>query len=415
MIDSKLAIHWWKKAVITQGPHFKWPIITDKIIESVNNILINWNISEYEEDEGLMFDFEKNIEKYHWVNYALLNSSWTSSLFSAFFALWLKKWDEVLVPNFTFIATISPLFFFWVKIKLIDCDINTWNINIDDLYDKISLNTKVLVVTHNWGVPVDMDPILNLKEKYWFKIIEDCARAIWSEYKWKKVWTMWDIWCFSFQEKKAVYWWEWWCVITNNKIYYEKMVLLWHYFRWKTDIHISNDSLFKKYSDSWFWLNFSIHPLSAAIAKESFMNLDDTILKRYKSIEYFKRQLILNDIKSISFIDIPSFVSKLSYYHFVCFYNNIFPNLKKEDFVKMLRAEWVDIRITDNKPLNNMNIFKNSSELSIYPNDLDIDNFTWLNSEEYYSKLLIFPPITNKEIFDEYILALKKVELFLNW
>lgn len=413
-IKKNLAIHWWDKSVNIPLPHFKWPIITENIIDAVNDILLHWKLWEYDEEEWVIFDFENMVKKYHNVKYALLNSSWTSSLFSAFFALWLKKWDEVLVPNYTFIATISPLFFFWVKMKFIDCDSELWNINIDDLKKKISDKTKAIVVTHNWWVPVDMDPILELKEKYDFKIIEDWARAIGSEYKWRKVGTIWDIWCFSFQEKKAVAWGEWGMVITNNQNYYEKMTLLWHYFKWRSDKHVKDESI-KKYSDTGLWLNFWIHPLSAAIAKENFKLLDETISNRFNAIEHFKRELIINNIKSLKPSVIPEYVSNLCYYHLICFYNNwLFPKISKHEFVDMLVAEWVDIRITDNKPLNQMNIIKDRNEISFYPNDLNIDNKDCNISEEYYEKILIFPPIIDKVIFDQYILAIKKIEDYLS-
>lgn len=408
-----LAKDWWEKSVNIDFPHFNWPIISEETISKVSYVLRYWNIWEYNEEEGIIYDFEQEIKRYHNVDYALLNSSWTSSLFSAYFALWIKKWDEVLVPNYTFIATVSPLFFFWAKIKFVDCDTEQWNIDIDDLRKKISKDTKLVVVTHNWWIPVDMDPILELREEYWFKIIEDSARAIGSEYKWKKVWTIWDIWCFSFQEKKAVAWWEWWMVITNNQEYYEKMTLLWHYFKWRSDIHIKDECL-KKYSDSWLGLNFWIHPLSAVIARDNFKLLDKTIENRYNSIEYFKEKLNDNKIKTLVPSFIPDYTTKLCYYHLICFYNNdIFPNISKELYVSYLRAEWVDIRITDNKPISEMNIVKDKENIDFYSNDLDIDIQWCNNSNPYYEKIIVFPPILDKNIFDQYIEAINKVNNYL--
>lgn len=135
----------------------------------------------------------------------MLESSGTSALFSAYHALGIRPGDTVFVPAFTFTATASPLLFLGAEIVLVDCDEQA-NMDPWDLEKKLrKYKAKAVVVTHNGGIPANLERILALRKDYGFSLVEDCARAPGSEFKGKKVGSFGDIGCFSFQEKKAVF------------------------------------------------------------------------------------------------------------------------------------------------------------------------------------------------------------------
>ncbi len=392
---------------------YKWPPISKKIIKAVIKHLKNGSLGEYEEDTGPLVNFEKKFAKYIGSKYALLCSSGTSALFSAYFSIRLQPGDEVLVPAFTFVATVSPLLFFGVKIVFVECEEGNGNIDPTDLAKKISQKTKAVVITHNGGIPVDIDPILKLKDKFSFFLIEDCARALGSEYKHERVGKFGDVSCFSFQEKKVVFGGEGGIALTSDRGIYERMVLLGHYFRSKTKTHLS---LSKNviFSATSLGLNFSIHPLSAIIANESFNFLESTISNRAHSYKEFKSALLKRRVKSIKLTRIPNYCTKISHYHYVTKYNSsILPMISKKVFVSELRKRGVDARITDHKPLYRFPLFQKEGKLMfgrLGNNCTQPSPSYGTPSDRFFDSMIVFPPITKKGIIQEYVKIISEVE-----
>lgn len=395
-------------------PRHKWPIITDKIIKSTIEYLRGGTLGEYEEESGPLIEFEQEFSAYIGVNKSLLCSSGTSALLSAYFAIGIQPDDEVLVPAFTFVATVSPLLFLGAKIVFVECENENGNINLNDLSKKITQKTKAIVVTHNGGVPVNMGPIMRLKKQYGFSLIEDCARALGSEYRGKRVGSFGDISCFSLQEKKIVFGGEGGIATTNNDSLYERMVLLGHYFRSRSQTHINIDAN-KIFSETGLGLNLSIHPLAAIIAKESFNSLEDTISSRYQAIEAFKLELSKRKVLSIKPTRIPDFCTKISYYHCVTIYNSlILQGLSRDVFVAELKKRGVDARISDNKPLYRFPLFQKAGDRifgklfcnsCVEPNEIT-------PADIFFNSIIIFPPIINKNIMIEYAQIIAEVEKY---
>lgn len=109
-------------------------------------------------------------------------------------------------------------------------------------------------------------------------------------------------------------------VITNDRVLYEKMILVGHYFRSKSPLHIQNEEL-RTFSETGFGMNFSIHPLSVAIAHESFLDLDKTVLAREASGNSLKNQLARAGVRGIIPMEVPEFCTRAGYYHYVFRYD----------------------------------------------------------------------------------------------
>jgi len=110
--------------------------------------------------------------------------------------------SEVIVPSNTYIATILSILHCGLKPVLAEPDINTYNINPKKIEEKISANTKAVMIVHLYGKPCDMDPILATCKKYNLKLIEDCAQSHGSKYKNKLTGTFGDAGAFSFYPTK---------------------------------------------------------------------------------------------------------------------------------------------------------------------------------------------------------------------
>ena len=133
-----------------------------------------------------------------------LNSGY-SSLHLAILLSKIKKNDEVLTPNINFTTATNILNTLNIKYKLVDCESHlNPNISIKDLKNKISINTKLVIIVHIGGYPCNMEEIIKLKKKYSFKLIEDSCHALFTKHKGKMLGTYGDFSTFSFYSNKNI-------------------------------------------------------------------------------------------------------------------------------------------------------------------------------------------------------------------
>ena len=123
--------------------------------------------------------FELEFAKYCNAKYAIGCGNGYDALFLALKSLNLKKNSEVIVPAMTYAATAYAVINAGLKIKLVDVDINGL-MNLEELEKKISKKTKAVIPVHLYGQPVNMKKLIQIKKKYNFYIIEDCAPSTWS-------------------------------------------------------------------------------------------------------------------------------------------------------------------------------------------------------------------------------------------
>ena len=148
-------------------------------------------------------EFEKNFAEYMSVDGALAVTSGTAALKVALEALGIKEGDEVITSAFTFVATVEAI----VETRAVPVIANvdkTLNISGQDIERKITSKTKAIIVIHMLGVATDMDAILEIAKKHDLKVIEDTAWGCGGEYKGKKLGTIGDVGCYSFDFAKTM-------------------------------------------------------------------------------------------------------------------------------------------------------------------------------------------------------------------
>ena len=111
--------------------------------------------------------FAQRIERKH----AIAVSSGTAALDVAIEAMLIGPGDEVILPAFTIISCISQVVRSGATPVLVDSDPLTWNMNLQQVEEKITEHTKVILVVHIFGLPVDIDPLLEIAKKNNIKII----------------------------------------------------------------------------------------------------------------------------------------------------------------------------------------------------------------------------------------------------
>jgi perosamine synthetase len=135
---------------------------------------------------------------------AIAVTSGTAALDIAIEALGISSGDEVILPTFTIISCIGQIIRSGATPILVDSDPLTWNMDFEQIKSKITKNTKAIMVVHIFGLPVNIDPILELAEKHNIKIIEDASQMLGQSYKGRPCGSFGDISTFSFYPNKHI-------------------------------------------------------------------------------------------------------------------------------------------------------------------------------------------------------------------
>lgn len=195
------------------------PLIGDKELEYVTAaVKSSWISSQ----SKYVTEFEEKFSKYCGAKHGAATSSGTTALHLALVILNIGEGDEVIMPSFTMIATANAITYTGAKPILVDSELNTWNIDVDKIEEKITDKTKAIMVVHTYGHPVDMDPLLEIAQDHGLYVIEDAAESHGADYKGKRAGNLGDIACFSFYANKIITTGEGGMLVTNNEKYAEK-------------------------------------------------------------------------------------------------------------------------------------------------------------------------------------------------
>lgn len=148
--------------------------------------------------------------------HAIAVTNGTAALDVAVDALGIGPGDEVILPAFTIISCILQIIRSGATPVLVDSEPDTWNMNVSMIEEKITPRTKAIMAVHIYGLPVDMDPLLDLAGKHNLKVIEDSAEMLGQTYKKTPCGSFGDISTFSFYPNKHVTTGEGGMIVTDN-------------------------------------------------------------------------------------------------------------------------------------------------------------------------------------------------------
>jgi perosamine synthetase len=181
---------------------------------AVNNISLSGNEKKYLNEcidsgwissEGPFVErFEKEFSQYSDRSFGIAVCNGSAALDIAVIAAGVQAGDEVIMPAFTIISPALSVIKAGAMPVLVDSDPVTWNMNVHNIEEKISSRTTAIIVVHIYGLPCDMQPILDLAEKHQLKIIEDAAEMHGQTYRGKKCGSFGDISIFSFYPNKLI-------------------------------------------------------------------------------------------------------------------------------------------------------------------------------------------------------------------
>ncbi len=169
-------------------------------------------------------EFEKKFANYIGANHATAVSNGTVALHLALVALGIGPGDEVIVPTLTYIATVNAISYTGAIPVFVDSLESTWQMNPEDVLNKITPRTKAIMVVHLYGHPCDMSSLKAIANEKGLFLIEDCAEAFGSLYNGQHVGTFGDIATFSFFGNKTITTGEGGIVTTNDETLFDRAV-----------------------------------------------------------------------------------------------------------------------------------------------------------------------------------------------
>lgn len=294
---------------------FAGPWITQREVDYVIDATQNGFYEHYD-------DYAKRLEKkicdYLNVPYAIATHCCTVALHLAAASLGLKAGDEVIVTDFSWVATAYAITYTGASCVFADIDPDSWTLDPAAVKRAVTKKTKAIMLVHTFGHPAEMDKIMEIAREHKLAVIEDAAPALGAEFKGKKVGTFGDFACFSFQGAKLTVSGEGGVIVTKNKALYEKAKLL--------------SSMGRTDSKAVFWSDtigyqYTIANLTAALALAQVERIDELLAKKRQIFNWYYDRL--RDVKGIKIIKEKK----------DCKSNYCYPSILLEDSIKADRDE----------------------------------------------------------------------------
>jgi perosamine synthetase len=224
--------------------------------------------------------------------------SGTDALHLAYLLSGIEKNDEVICPVFTCTATNIPLLYIGAKIKFVDVDPLTLNININHLKKIITKKTKAIVFVNYGGIPCDLEELNNIKKKYNVKLIQDAAQSLGSKFNGRDVSNYSDFTIYSFQAIKHITSGDGGLLVFKKN---KKILSIAQRIRW-----FGIDRL-KKQGGTWendikeIGYKYQMTDLGACLLLDSLLDFESILNHRKKIFNIYKKKL--SNIKNLTILD----------------------------------------------------------------------------------------------------------------
>ena len=262
--------------------------------------------------------FELNVSKLVGRKFAISVANGSAALDIAIQALNLPKGSEIIIPNLTIISSVLPLIRNGLEPVLADCDINDWNMSLDQIKKKTTKKTKCIIATHIYGYPCEIEKINQYAKQKKIFLIEDAAEVFGHCNKKRKYFgSFGDLSTLSFYANKHITTGEGGMILTDNEKLYQKSK------SFRNLCFGNGDQRFLHTNIGW---NYRMSNIQAALGVSQLKDLKKIIkLKKTVGSNYYK---YLKNIKEI-YMQPPKLNSKINTYWVVGILNNSIMKTKK--------------------------------------------------------------------------------------
>ena len=383
-MQNDLAINGGPKTI---NKEFPWPVYDEADINAVAEVVRSgkWGNPDCAD---LVKSFEDEFASFCGTKHALTCVNGSVALRLALIACNVKPGDEVIIPPYTFIATSTIVLEANCVPVFVDIDPDTYNLDPSKIEAAITKRTKAIIPVHFAGQACDMDGIMAIAKKYKLKVIEDACHGHGAEYKGKKLGSIGDAGCFSFQSSKNLTSGEGGMVITNDEKLYDMMNSLRNVGRVKGG---------QWYEHHYLGCNYRITQLQVAILKIQLKRLKEQTLRRHENGTYLNS--LLEKIDGIKPLRRGIGETIHSYHIYIFRYDKSkFNNLSKVEFSKMLAAEGVPCFMGYPQPLYKQPLFQEKNFMCYaIPEEIDYTHVSC--------------PVTEKACYEEAVWIMQNTML----
>ena len=273
--------------------------------------------------------FENAMADYIGVKHAIAVSSGTSALHLIVRSLGLGPGDEVLVPSFTFVASVNAILFERAKPIFVDIEGETFNIDPEDLERKITPKTKAIMVVDVFGHPAEWDSILKIAEEYDLKIIDDSCEALGAEYKGRKIGSFGDAAAFAFYPNKQITTGEGGIIVTNDDNIAQAARSMRNQGRNEMSAWLEHQIL---------GFNYRMDEMSAALGLSQLKRIESFLQKRERVASYYTE--LLSEVEEIETPIVKPYV-RMSWFVYVV---KLKKGLDRDKIIKKLQEKGVPAR-----------------------------------------------------------------------
>ena len=254
------------------------PLIGDEEKKAVSEVLDSGMIASGPKTK----EFEGEFAKYVGTKYALATTSGTTALHLGLLSLGIKENDEVIIPSFSFIASVNSILFCNATPKFCDVDEKTFNIDVEKIGSLITEKTKAIMPVHLYGLSANMKEIQKIADDNDLLVIGDAAQAHGAALNGKMVGSFGNLECFSFYPTKNMTTGEGGMITTNNNELFEIANSIRNHGREKTKWG---------YEHGRIGYNYRMTDISAAIGLDQLKKLPSFLKKRRENAKFYDKNL----------------------------------------------------------------------------------------------------------------------------
>jgi dTDP-4-amino-4,6-dideoxygalactose transaminase len=346
---------------VRREPFPSWPKIQENDERAWTNVLKQGRWCRM--DGSYAKEFEAAWAKMLGAKYCLATASGTTALLTSLHALGIGPGDEVLVPPYTFVATVNVVLLVHALPVFVDTDLETFQMDAGKIEAAITERTKCILPVHLGGAPADLDKILAIAEKHKLPVLEDACQAHLAEWRHQKVSTLGELGCFSFQASKNLNSGEGGAILSNN----EDLIKICESFH--TNGRGQSDSGFSYVRNG---CNHRMTEFQAALLLAQMSRLEEQSRTRAQNAEYLTKQL--REIPGIAPARMYDGCTRNAYHLYMFRYDKTqFAGVPRARFLKALEAEGIPCS-GGYTPLNKEPFLKNTLESRAFRSIYSVDD-----------------------------------------